>query len=428
MPKDGFEISMLAKLAHELRTPLTASLGYAQLLAKRPGLDAECGEMAAAIEQASRAGLALVNDMLDWSRLEMQVLAPRKRAFELRAVVAQAAAWAWQRPGISHVRLDIDVASDVPEWLVGDPDRLRQILINVLHNAARFTQSGEVRLRAGYSSASGGWLDLAVEDDGPGVPEAYAERIFEPFFQTPEAAAQSEGSGLGLAIVKSLAELMDGSVKLISAPGQGSVFSLRLPLPVAIEAGNLPRSTHPQRILLVDDSQLHRYYGQQVLAPLEAEIVQASCGREAIQLIREQRFDLVLLDLQLPDMSGLILRSELRQRACLAPVIAVTAAPELCSAEDTAEFAAVLSKPLDPFVLQAELRALFPRWDSSALTAQPTSPDADLEQLWLAELAEAIAALENPDYPREALAALLHRLRGSAGVLKKGTDLFFEEK
>ncbi|SIT65891.1 His Kinase A (phospho-acceptor) domain-containing protein [Ectothiorhodosinus mongolicus] len=424
MPKDGFEISLLAKLAHELRTPLTASLGYAQLLAKRPSLDAESGEMAAAIEQASRAGLALVNDMLDWSRLEMQVLAPRKRAFELRSVITQAADWAWQRPGIAHVHLDIDIAAEVPEWLVGDPDRLRQILINVLHNAARFTQSGEVRLRAEYSSESGGWLDLAVEDDGPGVPEAFAERIFEPFFQTPEAAAKSEGSGLGLAIVKGLAELMGGSIKLVSPPDRGSVFSLGLPLPVAIEVESPPRSTHPQRVLLVDDSKLHRYYGLQVLAPLEAEIVQASCGEEALSLIREQRFDLVLLDLQLPDMSGLMLRSELRQRACLAPVIAVTGAPELCAAEDMAEFAAVLSKPLDPSVLQAELRALFPSWDSSALTAQPASPDTDLEQLWLAELAETIAALENPDYPREALAALLHRLRGSAGVLKKGTDLF----
>lgn len=428
MPKDGFEISMLAKLAHELRTPLTASLGYAQLLAKRPGLDAESLDMTAAIEQASRAGLALVNDMLDWSRLEMQVLAPRKRAFELRAVITQAADWAWQRPGIAHVRLSIDVSPDVPDWLVGDPDRLRQILINVLHNAARFTQSGEVRLRAEYSSESGGWLGLSVEDDGAGVPEAYSERIFEPFFQIPEAAAQSEGSGLGLAIVKGLVELMDGSIKLISTPGEGSVFSLQLPLVAAAVSERLALSTGPQRILLVDDSKLHRYYGQQVLAPLEADILQASCGEEALSLIREQRFDLVLLDLQLPDMSGLMLRSELRAQACLAPVIAVTAAPELCAAEDTAEFAAVLSKPLDPSVLQAELRALFPNWDSSALTAQPEAPDADLERLWLAELAEVINALENPDYPREALAALLHRLRGSAGVLKKGTDLFFEEK
>ena len=226
---------LFSNLSHELRTPLTAILGYADLL-RRSGLNEEQGQQLNTLDKSARALLSMINDLLDWSRIEAGHLRLNQESFSLQDTVEDTTALLAPLAYEKALELVQIVYHDVPQRLAGDGPRLRQILTNLISNAIKFTENGEVVVRVMREREEGDrvWLRFAVSDTGIGIVPEQQRRLFQPFHQVGRSSRG--GSGLGLSITRRLAELMGGRVELESTPGQGSVFSAVLPfqsLPVA---------------------------------------------------------------------------------------------------------------------------------------------------------------------------------------------------
>ena len=226
---------LFSNLSHELRTPLTAILGYADLL-RRSGLNEEQGQQLNTLDKSARALLSMINDLLDWSRIEAGHLRLNQESFSLQDTVEDTTALLAPLAYEKALELVQIVYHDVPQRLAGDGPRLRQILTNLISNAIKFTENGEVVVRVMREKEEGDrvWLRFAVSDTGIGIVPEQQRRLFQPFHQVGRSSRG--GSGLGLSITRRLAELMGGRVELESTPGQGSVFSAVLPfqsLPVA---------------------------------------------------------------------------------------------------------------------------------------------------------------------------------------------------
>ncbi|HEY8615053.1 HAMP domain-containing sensor histidine kinase [Phenylobacterium sp.] len=215
----------LANMTHELRTPLTSVIGFNGLLAASPGLSERDRNLAAKARTASEKLLTIVNDVLDLARLEAGAAELSLEAVDPAEVAASAAELFVERAAEKGLALTVELPADLPR-VSGDAARLRQVLVNLLGNAVKFTEAGSVTLRA---SAAGGEVALEVADTGVGVPADQLDRIFERFEQAPGAASKFGGTGLGLAISRRLAEQMGGAITVRSTPGEGSVFTVRLP-------------------------------------------------------------------------------------------------------------------------------------------------------------------------------------------------------
>ncbi|MES0874446.1 ATP-binding protein [Sinimarinibacterium thermocellulolyticum] len=226
---------LLASLSHELRTPLTGILGYADLL-RRSGLDAEQAQQLDMLEKSARALLAMINDLLDWSRIEAGRLRLNEEALDLIDTVEDTSALLAPLAYDKDLELVRIVYHDVPRQVRGDAQRLRQILTNLLSNAIKFTERGEVVLRAMREREEAGrtWLRFSVTDTGIGISPEQQQRLFQPYRQLGRATRG--GSGLGLSIVRKLVELMGGEVSLDSTPGKGSTFSVLLPFKLMADA------------------------------------------------------------------------------------------------------------------------------------------------------------------------------------------------
>jgi signal transduction histidine kinase len=342
----------VANVSHEIRTPMTAILGYTDVLAE-PGLDE--GERRDAIETLRRNGrqlLALVNDMLDLSRIEAGGLALRCREIAPISVAQQVVALLRDRARAKGLGLELELAADLPRAVWTDAVRLQQILVNLVGNAIKFTEQGSVRVSVSLEPGEPrGRVRFAVIDSGIGIAPADQRRIFEPFSQVDASESRRYGgTGLGLTISSRLAKDLGGELALSSAPGQGSTFSLLLPLreptPSEREAAALtdtpaearaPEATRtaapPQlrgRVLVAEDGDDNQRLIARLLGRAGLEVEIAANGRRAVdralEAEREARpFDAVLMDMQMPELDGYAATQALRDGGYVRPIIALSA-------------------------------------------------------------------------------------------------------
>lgn len=315
--------AFLANMSHEIRTPLNAVLGYVQLML-RDHLDARQRERLAVVEESAAALLSIINDILDYSKIEAGRLELKAEPFDLvrclEAVVKEQEVLARDK----GLELCLELAPDLPRAVRGDGLRLRQIVRNLVNNAVKYTEKGRVTVSGtvenpGHDGDTGGrdrvTVRLTVADTGMGIPEAEQARLFDSFTQVDSGLTRRQaGTGLGLAICRRLAGLMGGIVSVESRPGQGSVFWLICPFALArtappvrpaalpeIGTGELP----PLRILLVEDNRINRVYAADLLTGRGHEVVMAENGRTALEYLAKETVDVVLMDIQMPIMDGL---------------------------------------------------------------------------------------------------------------------------
>jgi len=355
----------LSRVSHEIRTPMNAVLGMLELLRATP-LNERQADYASKAERAARSLLALINDVLDMSKIEAGKMTLDVRPFSPRAVLDEVALVLAAARGDKPVALRCHCDAAVPEKLIGDELRIRQVLTNLGGNAIKFTHRGEVDVHIALLSQtdSDAELELAVRDTGIGIPQEVQARLFDDYRQADDTTtSQFGGTGLGLSISRQLATLMGGELKLSSAPGVGSRFWLRIRLPLPASAGASTDSQRSDaiagrplsglRLLLVEDNALNQQIARELLCARGAEVSAASDGQQAVQQLEQaaDRFDAVLMDVQMPGMDGYAATRYIRGRLGLTklPILAMTA-NALESDREAARQAGMdghLAKPID---------------------------------------------------------------------------------
>ncbi len=372
--------AFLANLSHELRTPLAGVIGLADMLYDQP-LAASVQEQVATLRERSRSLLQLIDDILDFSQAEAGRIALELRPFSPASLAREVLDLLATEAGRKGLALELGLDAALPAALVGDPARLRQVLLNLLGNAVKFTTSGSVTLRVGPGEASGEAYTSrwTVEDTGPGIPAEYCERVFEPFFQVDSSTSRAHGgTGLGLAICQRMVAAMGGTLHLESTPGHGSRFAVELALARFDDAETPHRDGQPvagrrgARLLLAEDNELNQLVTLYQLEALGYSARAVSNGREALAALAQEAFDLVLMDCQMPEVDGYEATRRLRETyGSRLPVVAITAHTrradrERCFAAGMNDF---LSKPFEV----AELAAIIARHLSDPATTTSVS-------------------------------------------------------
>jgi signal transduction histidine kinase/CheY-like chemotaxis protein len=303
----------LAAMSHEIRTPMTGVLGMVDLLGDEPLTDRQRSYVDA-MQSSGRHLLSVINDILDFSRIESGRLELHKANFELSEVTEDVRSVMHPLALERGIALDMEVAPDIPAILCGDALRLKQVLLNLVSNAIKFTTAGSVRVRVHQLSpenAGAMWLRFEVQDTGVGIDPAQLERLFAPFVQADGSISRKYGgSGLGLAISKRLVELMGGRIDAESVPAHGSVFHFEVPLQPgeALPEGAGHESQRPEmaplHILVAEDLEINRRILQTHLERHGHRLVFAADGSEALAQLEAGDFDLVIMDVQMPVMDG----------------------------------------------------------------------------------------------------------------------------
>lgn len=355
--------AFLAMMSHELRTPMNGVLGMAHAL-DRTELTPRQAQYVGTLLRSGGGLMTILNDILDLAKIEAGRFDIEARPFDLRQMVQRAVdLWspAAREKGLSLTGV---VAQDVPDWVAGDEARLRQILQNLLSNAVKFTEAGHVALTV-ETGPSG--LAFSVADTGPGMSPQTLSRLFQGFTQADSSVARRYGgTGLGLAISRRLARLMGGDLTVESGLGEGSRFTLAVQLPLAepvIELAPEPApqsSEGPVRVLVVDDNNTNQEVARALLEAIGATVETASSGPEGLAALDDADFDLVLMDIHMPGMSGIEALRAIREAGhALLPVIALTA--DAMSGERERllglGFNDYLSKPIEPAALVRALDA-----------------------------------------------------------------------
>jgi signal transduction histidine kinase/CheY-like chemotaxis protein len=307
---------LLANMSHEIRTPMTGVVGFANLLAGTT-LTPEQREYVDGIRSSGEALLTLINDILDLSKIEAGRLELESRPFELRPSVEQAVALFRARVKEKGLSLTVTVDPQVPRAIAGDAGRLRQILVNLLGNAVKFTEAGGVSLTVTACDAPGNWrrISFVVRDTGPGIAPEHQQRIFDSFSQVDASITRKYGgTGLGLAISRSLVDQMGGHLRVESQVGHGASFSFS----ILAEVAELQRTTiaaparhaHAEglpslRVIVADDNPVNRKVAVSLLKVLGYQADSASDAKDLLDKLQGTAYDVVFMDVQMPEMDGL---------------------------------------------------------------------------------------------------------------------------
>jgi len=335
---DAAKSEFLAAMSHEIRTPMNGIMGMLALLSEER-LTPSQSELVASARDAARALLRIINDVLDTSKLEAGAMQLEEAEFSPAELVETTLRLMREQEGATDLALVAEVAGDMPAELRGDGERLRQVLLNLLGNAVRFTKEGHVRVEATHRPLPDGRVELSigVSDTGIGIPPEMQERIFERFTQADASTARRfGGTGLGLSISKQIVDLMGGRIEVESAPGAGSTFRVLVPLGRAGEGeeaaeGECDLAEAPATglsILVAEDNRVNRLLLRRLLEKAGHRFVLVEDGREAVSAAEREPFDIVLMDMRMPEMDGVSAVQEIRGGQgpnSMTPVVALTA-------------------------------------------------------------------------------------------------------
>ncbi len=327
--------NFMANMSHEIRTPMNAIIGFTGLLQKKP-LDKEAKEYVETIHQSGENLLTIINDVLDLSKIEAGMMRLETAPFCLPVVIEGIETMFSEKLKEKNITLATDVDESVPEWLTGDAIRLNQILVNLVGNAIKFTRKGGIFLKVILKETADEFIRLQfiIRDTGIGMNEEKLQHIFERFSQAEDNITRTYGgSGLGLAIVKDLVELQKGEIEVESKPESGSTFYVTLPYkktdkqPVTVKKEkHFVSGEIGAAVLIVEDNLINQSLIRHLFNSWQLPFAMAVNGKEAINLLKEQHFGLILMDIQMPEMDGYtttqIIRNELKLQT---PVVAMTA-------------------------------------------------------------------------------------------------------
>ena len=364
--------NFLANMTHELRTPLIGVLGMNELLLDTP-LDEGQRKLADTVRRSGEVLLAMVSDILDFSKIDSGHLRLCPVAADFAGIVEETVQLLEGPAAEKGLALSCRIAPEARQQVLADPLRLRQILLNLVSNAVKFTARGEVVVRLDRTTKEGAdrYL-LEIADTGIGMEPADLERIFAPFVQIDSTATRAfGGTGLGLAIVRQLVGLMGGELGVESQPGKGSRFRVSLPLsaapPVGAEAfGDAGETPAPlclsgsERILVADDYAVTRELVRQLLAIEGLTIDEAASGREVLTLVAANDYGLILMDCNMPELDGMETTRRLRQQGCLTPIVALTAHVDSRIYQECQE--AGMNDHLPKPFRRRELQAMVDKW------------------------------------------------------------------